>query len=187
MTHYHPFHPDHEFLGRVVLNLQTALGSGMVHDIFARHGLGDVDPEAWYPVQLWFDAINEIASSEAAMIDLVGLGMKSVQNVNISPEARAMPVSDYLQGAAKTYPNVNRGTDIGEARGEVVDEHHVRMILRMPHPDDFWYGAYYSLMKQLLPPGTPFKVYYDKEIPRRELGGKETILHIEWDPFEVSG
>lgn len=178
---YEPFHPDHEFLGQVVLNLQSALGSGRVHEVFVKHGLGDVDPQAWYPVQLWFDAVNEIANDPAAMMDFVGLGMKSVENAKITPEVRAMPVGEFLQGSARTYPQFNRGTDIGEIRGELVDEQHVKMIVRAPHPDDFWYGAYYGLMRQLLPSGVLFTVYYDPDIPRRDEGGEITVIHITWD------
>ena len=178
---YKPFHPDHEFLGRTVLNLQTALGTGRVQDIFVKHGLGEVDPDAWYPAQLWFDAINEIADDQSSTMDFVGLGMKSVENAVVPAETPAIPVSTFLEGSARTYPLHNRGTDIGSVQGVVVNDHHVKMVLRMPHPDDFWYGVYYSFISQLLSERTSFIVYYDQEIPRRDQGGEVTIIHIEWD------
>jgi hypothetical protein len=182
--HYAPFHPDHEFLGRVVLNMRSALGSQLVtfEKVFEKYGLGDVDPAAWYPAQKWFDVINEIAEMGFPMMDFVGIGMKTVENAVIPPEARALPITEFLTGATKTYSLHNRGTDIGEQRCEVVSDTHVKMILRMPHPDDFWYGAFYGLMRNLLPVGTRVTVYYDKTQPRRDEGGEETVIHIDWEP-----
>ena len=54
------------------------------------------------------------------------------------------------------------------------------MILRMPHPDDFWFGAFYGLVRHLIPEQT-FSVYYDEHEPRREQGGAVTIIHIAWE------
>jgi hypothetical protein len=39
----------------------------------------------------------------------------------------------------------------------------------------------YGLAKRYLPDGTVFQVKYDDEAPRREEGGKETLIHIIWE------
>jgi len=181
--HYAPFSADHEFLGRIVNNMRDALGSELVEfqAIFAKHGLGDdVDPGGWYPAQSWFDVMNEIAATGNPLMDFTGIGMKSVENAIIPPEVRALPITDFLMNATKTYALHNRGTDIGDQRCEVVDDRHVKMILRMPHPDDFWYGAFYGLMRKLLAPDARAHVYYDETTTRRDNGGERTIIHIEW-------
>ncbi len=49
-----------------------------------------------------------------------------------------------------------------------------------PYPDDLVYGVVFGFARRLLPPDVYFTVYYDAALPRRDEGGIETVIHVEW-------
>ncbi|MBI5958326.1 MAG: hypothetical protein HY866_06320 [Chloroflexi bacterium] len=181
MAPYKLFHPDHEYLGQVLMDFQNAVEGESIHSIFKKHGLTNIQPQAWYPAQMFINILNDMKESRTMqMLDFVSIGMKQVENAVMPPGLAQLPLIDILRSMDTAYQMNNRGTDIGEIRCEVIDAHHVRLIFRVPQPDDIWYGVCYGYMRRLAPEGTHFTVYYDEHQPRREDGGEITIIHISW-------
>lgn len=182
MPHYTLFHPDHEYLGQVLIDFENALGSNDIHQTFEKHGLINIDPQGWYPAQKFMDVLNDMEENEIAqMWDFVSIGLKQIEHAIVPPEFESLPLIQILQSLDATYHLNNRGTDIGEIKCEVVNENHVKLIFRVPQPEDAWYGVCYGYMRRFAPQDTIFRVYYDKNTPRRSEGGDKTVIHVVWE------
>jgi len=180
MPHYQLFHPDTEILGQAILDFETALGSERFRPILEKHGLTRIDAQTWYPAQKWLDALSEIAETSTAMLDFVSLGIRQLELAVMPPEFEQMPLLEVLESLDAAYRLNYRGTDIGGIRVEVVDGKHVKVIIRSFEPDNLWYGNMHGLMRRFAPPGSRWTVYFDPDVPRREQGGEETVIHIKW-------
>lgn len=182
MAHYQVFHKDHEVIGQVALEIQTAIGGENIYPIYERHGLTNVNPQAWYPMQNLLDVFNDFEARGGAMFDLVSVGMKTVENLVLPPEASSLPLLEMFQLSAQIYLLNSRGSNIGTIDCEALAPNHVKLTYIVPMPSDFMYGIVYAFGRRFSAPGTPITVYYDEDIPRREDGGTATIIHAQWNP-----
>ena len=181
MPDWQVFSADHEIPGRILIDLANAVGSDEILPFYQAHGLNHIDPEAWYPQQTVLDIYSDMASHKGGtMFDFVSIGIKEAEQANIPPRFQSLPLLANLQAIGEVFKLNNRGSDCGEITCETVDDHHVRMVMRIPQPDDIWYGIFYGYVKRFVPPGTDFTVSYDPDIPRRDKGGRQTIIHIRW-------
>ncbi len=180
MTQYKTFGPDAEVFGAAMMAFVKSINYTNFSQILAHHGLETINPNSWYPQQVWLDVFSDIANRPGFSTDLVSIGMKIVETAVMPPEVQSLPFMDVaLSFNQGSYLANNRGKDVGGIEAQVIDPHHVVMIDRTPYPDDFVYGAYYALARRFLP-NTTFTVKYDEQIPRREQGGTETRVHIQW-------
>lgn len=177
MARYETFGPDAEVLGSAMLAFVESMNYGNLMVILEQHNLTTIEPDRWYPQQIWLDVFSDVASTE----DLVSVGMKIVNTAKMPPELETLPfieiMSNFNQGS---YLANNRGADIGEIAIEVVDDNHIIMIDKTPYPDSFVYGAYYAMARKYLPKNYQFTIRYDSKVKRRSEGGTETRVHIEW-------
>ena len=181
MAHWHVFNPDHEAPGKVWLDLANAIGSEGIMPYFKKHGMTNIDPDTWYPMQKIVDIYNDMADSKAGlMFDFVSIGMKEAEQAIVPPQFESLPLLNILQSIEVVFKLNNRGTDPGEVRCETVTNTHVKMILRVVTPDDLWYGIFYGFVNRFTPKGTHFTIHYDPDVPHRDIGGDVTIIHITW-------
>lgn len=182
MAQWKVFNPDHEVTGQVLLDFANAVGGEEIVTYFERHGLTNIDPKAWYSMQTYLDVLSDIANTRrGGMFDFVSIGMKQAENVIVPPEFESLPLLTILQGSNNVLKLNNRGTDFGDIKCEVVSDKHVKLILRVPQPDDLWYGIYYGYVRRFRPKGSEFTVAYDPSALRKDTGGDTTILHITWN------
>jgi hypothetical protein len=181
MPHYQLFNPDTEMLGEVIIALEKALGTDRYTDLFARHGLKNVVAGKWYPAQKWVDILNEIAASPTNMADFVSVGVAQIEKAAFPTEFNDMPIAEILRHLDDAYQMNYRGSEIGGVRAEKVGDKHVQILIRSFEPDDLWYGNLHGLMRRFLPKGKGYKVFYDREAPRREQGSYATIIHVTWE------
>jgi hypothetical protein len=175
------FSADSEILGQTMLDLASAIGSENFLPIFEKHGMGDIDPDRWYPIPELLLAIDEVSQRAGSMLDLVSLGMKGAEMAVVPPEFYELSIPELFQAMNDAYRVNVRGTDPGEIKCEILSDHHIRLSVRVPFPDDEWYGVCYGYMRRFAPPETQFTVYYDDDIPRRDQGGDVTVIHVEWE------
>lgn len=171
---YQVFGPDAEVYGPAMLAFAQSINFGNFQDLLHQHGLAEVRDE-WYPQQMWLDVFNQVGSME----DLVSIGMKIIDTAVMPPQLLEMPFEEFMQHFDENYRANNRGQDIGGIECIVAGENHIIMVDKTPYPDEFVYGAYYSLARRFLK-GHQFTVSYDQNIPRRSKGGTETRVHITW-------
>lgn len=185
---YRAFGPDAEVYGAAMLAFVNSINYTNFHSIMEQHGVVHVDPERWYPQQVWLDIFSDIASQSGGSSNLVSIGMKIVDTAPMPPEIKSLPFKEIMLGFEQgSYRMNNRGKDIGGIETVVISDTHLVMVDKTPYPDDFIYGAYYAMARRFLPRGTDFSVKYDESIPRREYGGEATRVHISWtlpEPIE---
>lgn len=182
MADWHVFSPDHEIPGQILIDLANAVGSEEILPFYQAHSLTNIDPKAWYPQQTVLDIYGEMASRKGgSMFDFVSIGIKEAEQAIIPPHFLALPLLTNLQSIGEVFKLNNRGTDVGEIRCETISDHHVKMIMRIPQPDDIWYGIFYGYVRRFIPRGADFTVTYDPAVPRRDKGGDVTIIHIKWN------
>jgi len=182
MTQWRVFNPDHEFLGQVLIDLANAVGSDEILPYYQKHGLTDISAKAWYPQQKLVDIYNDLECSKSgSMFDLVSIGITEAEQAVVPPIFESLPLLTILQKSMEVLKLNNRGTDPGDIQCEAITDKHVRLTLRVTTPDNLWYGIVYGFVRRFIPKGTHFKVYFDKDIARREFGGDVTIIHVVWD------
>ena len=180
---YQSFDPAAEVDGYSMLSLIQCLRKEEIHPFLVRHGLTNIEPEKWYPVQKWLDVLSDLAEVRPgqAMFDFVAVGMKIMETAQFPPELAAMPFAQVVMGLAENHPTHHRNGYTGKLTCELVGYNHAKITVRAPYPDDMWYGIMYGAAKRYLPHGTSFTVFYDEAEPRREQGGEYTIVHIKWE------
>jgi len=147
----------------------------------AEYGFEQLEPDEWYPYQLWLDVMNDLVEQEGfASPTFVSIGLKIIETADFPPGLDELPFQEILARWDDAYLMNNRGPGIGAHRCEVVDGHHVKVIKTTPLPDDFEYGVAYGFARRFLPAGTHFTIYYDEEAARMDQGGEETIIHVVW-------
>ena len=181
MPKYKAFTPDVELIGSVLEGYKRAINLEAFSAYFAKHGLIDIDPDQWYPLQKLLDVFSDISEDPAFMMNFVSIGMAVATHTPLPFDHTHMPIEVALQKFTEVTQWVNRGTDVGDIYIEILGPRHVKVIYRLAGPDEYLYGVTYGYMRRLLPKGTPFKVYFDPDTARREQGGTHTIIHATWD------
>jgi hypothetical protein len=177
---YQSFHPDHEISVHFLLNMKNAINSERYASLFEKAGLMDKQADEWIPFQTFLDILNELENQGGAMLDFVAIGMKAISQAVFPPEFTTLPFEAKMSNLGSQHPHFNRGTNYGYIKDNLVAQGHMQYHIFTPFPDNWWYGIFYGGAKRFLPPNSRFKVYYDKDKLRREEGGDETIIHVEW-------
>lgn len=150
-----------------------------------KHDLMEIDPHAWYPLQQWLDVFSDIGEELTAMTDFVSIGMAIANRVPLERRWYNMPFDQAMALSNQIYYSEHRG-DAGTLEVRLVKPGHLRIIAFTPYPDDFLYGFNYGLGKRFLPEGH-LMLKYDTDEPRRDDGGRETVLHVWWEEPGVNG
>lgn len=180
MPTYKLFSSDTEVSGQALMDFEQAIGGENFSPILDKHGLTDIKADEWYPGDRWVAVLNEISEMGNSMFDFVSIGIKQISTLAMPPELEELSLIEKIHMAEEIYKMNYRGTDVGSVKIEIINDTHVKVLVRAFEPGDLWYGAAYGFMKRFAPEGTDFKVYYDTDILRYEQGGDVTVIHIEW-------
>jgi hypothetical protein len=178
--------PNVELAGYMAMSFINNLQSEETRHIIEKHGLGHIDPNAWYPAMQLMDAMNEmVATGQNFSSAFVAIGMGIAKALPMPPEMPNPTLGEVLMHVWDTgYLSVHRNhnNDIGHIKTEKVDEKHYITTHDHLYPDDFSYGIAYGFAKRFLPEGVPFKVYYDPDLPQRDEDDADvTVIHVKWE------
>ncbi len=173
------FDPRTEVLGQAMLALVECIRSDYILPILDRHGLSDIDREAWYPHQDWLDVFKDIASDpSAATPTLVAAGMKFAETAMFPPEISTL--EDALIAINDGYQLNHRNGYAGEYAVVIMGPGHIQVIDHTPYPDDFTYGLIYALAHRFSPEGAYPIVRHDPDSPCRKQGADTCTYDVEW-------
>ncbi len=80
MARWHVFSPDHEVPGQILIDLANAIQSDQIMPYYEKHGMTNIDPKAWYPMQKLVDIYNDMYDNETGtMFDFVSIGLKEAE------------------------------------------------------------------------------------------------------------
>lgn len=174
--------PNAEVLGALTsIFLENLLGEDTA-PIFRKHGVFDMNPETWYPLQPVLDAFNELSEHPNLALNMVAIGIKFVEAAPSPPDNKQPSFETLLKGWDEGYQMHHRGADVGRIWVEKVNATHFKVFYTIVYPDDFSYGVLYGFAKRFLPEGSKFTVFYDPDVPARDYNGTadHTIIHIQW-------
>lgn len=172
-----PLGPDAEILGGAINGLIEAISRETIIPHLQHLEMLDLRDDQWYPKQMYIDLWNAVLSSGTSVQDFVGFGMTIAQTA-WPPEADDQPFDVLIDNWEAAFDVVNRGADRGYVRASKDGDGLYTVRCRTPDPDHLHYGIVYGFCKRFLPDGTHFTVKYAPNIPRREEGGAETVIHI---------
>lgn len=176
--------PGTETLGLLLNSWYDNLQGDEVRPIMEKHGMVNLEPHTWYPVQMLLDATNEIAERFNMTPNFVAIGMKIGQEVPIPPGMENPTLEEVLMIWDDLYQGLHRGGDVGGIKIVKVSDTYFKTIQSGIYPDDMSYGVLYAYGQRFLPRGTSFDVFYDPDVTPRDQGGtgEATYINIEWHP-----
>lgn len=183
MSHYQSFDPATELVGYSVLAFTTNITHEDIAEILEKHHLAQIDPNRWYSLQKVLNVLNDISEEANSMSNFVSIGMAAAQRgyETLSDEAKRLPLGTFLKQYGMAYKARLRNGDVGEVETEEVNDKHYILRLRVPFPDDVFYGVIYGYVRLFRPQNQSFSLKYDDRIPRRDQGGDVTVLHVQMD------
>lgn len=173
--------PNVDVIGAAVISIVDNLQSDEIQPLLEKHGLTNVQPETWYPVEKWLGVMNDLAQDANTTPNYVAIGMAVAENVVLPPELQSASLADILHMWDNIYQMQHRGGNVGSVQIEKIDENHYRSIHQHIYPDDLTYGLAYGWCRRFLPEGTRFKVSYEEINNRLDQGdNNQTVIIIKW-------
>lgn len=181
MARYVSFDQKVEVIGQNMLSFVQNINAQNVMPLLKKHGLAEIDPEQWYPLQRWLDVLSDLSAQAGGVFDMVAIGAAISQTALMPPEVEKMPFEQFLYLVDQVYQMQHRNGDAGKVEIEKVADRHMKVIVRVPYPDDLEYGTTYGFAHRFLPKDARITVEYDPDLPRREEGGERTVIHVTWE------
>lgn len=103
-------------------------------EIAADHGIEDPDPDGWYQLRPWLDALSEIGATLGDDA-LVNLGRKVPEGVRWPDEVDS--AHDGFATVNEAYQMNHRGGDIGHYEFVETDDREHRVVCENPYPCSF--------------------------------------------------
>jgi hypothetical protein len=155
-----PFDPNVEVLGAVIIAISQSINSDELLPILEARGLGNVQPDQWYPAATWIDALNDIAAHDNGSMNLVAASIKVSENI---PQASGDgTIKGAFMTANDTYYMSHRGGYLGEIKVESTKDKEVTVSAYSPYPDDYLYGAFYGHARRHAPKNANLRIYRDQ-------------------------
>lgn len=173
--------PGLELNGQTARSLLENLNQDLMRPFLDAHGLDEVDPDAWYPLQDVLNVMNDIEAAGNATGSFVAIGVKAAELSPLPPEMEAMGFEQFMLIYADVYQQRHRNGYPGELVIESIDSNHILIHFNVPYPDDVMYGLIFGYARRLMSARGFFTVYYDEDVPTREQGGDETLIHATWE------
>lgn len=180
MDQFTSFDPQTEVIGQLMIAFQESGDKSLIQKYLEKHGLADIRPDQWYPLQTWLNVLRDMDEA-GDMLNLVDIGMHLIQTAVLPPGFLNLPLKDALLMMNEANRLNNRNGDLGEYKIEEVEDRHIVIRARIPYPDDWLYGMFYGGARRFLPSGALVDLTYDPVIPRRGAGGEVTIFHLRWE------
>lgn len=164
---------DAQSLGEPLISTLNALGDS-VKPIMKKHGLTDIQPDGYYPMQSYLNVLKEVLESDAnASSQLVAIGRTAMLEATMPPEI------DTLEKALGTLEPVYRiHHKVNQPGWDVVPQNDgsIHLIDYTPMPPDLSYGVAYGLVERYAN-GQRFSVRY-KDLKERNNPDAESVTFI---------
>lgn len=151
--------PQAEVIGQTMISFADNLEASLIEPILEKHGLSNINPEAWYSHQLWMDILKEMNDTLGgeATSAFVAFGRQVVNNAVMPDFIKTIP--DALNALhAIHHANLR---NIPEEEGysiEVRGEKDYIVYHNTPNPDDAIYGFIWGLAARFKGQGETFTV-----------------------------
>lgn len=174
--------PGTEFSGAALLSIVENVMSAGYLPLIEKYDYDNITPDEWYPLEDFFDFLNELFQMPNQMFNLVAIGMTIAETALMPPELENPTFTEMVEGWDAHYQANFRNGDVGSKTTIKLDDQHYKVVLDgTKMPDDLEYGVLYGFARRFLPPGVNFTVWYDEDVQPMDKGGKQTVLHVSWE------
>jgi hypothetical protein len=139
----------------------------------------DIDTEAWYPLQLYFDICKDLKENAENFLILVAIGTKVIESAQFPPEINS--VATAMKMLMDTHHmNLKNVPEHDGYHSLDVSEDRVTFVEQTSFPHDVMYGYIHGLAKRYTPEGkTPFveREYLNPENPDGD--GAKYLVTVE--------
>lgn len=171
--------PEAIVIGQTMLAFLENIQVDSLRPILEKHNALDIDPEQWYPHQIWMDILKDVQidlGEGEASVTFVAFGRKVVETAVMPPELKTIP--DVLHALhAIHHANLR---NIPEEEGYIVVEKgpkHYIVYHNTPNPDDVIYGFLWGLAARFKAPEERFIV---EAIEIDRLNIARSAFSIKW-------
>ncbi|MEW6140453.1 MAG: hypothetical protein AB1733_19710 [Thermodesulfobacteriota bacterium] len=182
MAEYKASSPNTELLGGMIYSLWGAFPEGfqaLVKKVLVKHGVAEVNPEAWYRLQPVLDALKEVEQMYGHHL-LFQVGEQAATRAPLPPEINSFRACMFAMNA--TLQKIHRG---GDAGGYVVTEEELpgglvryRVVASTPFPCSLTRGYLEGYAKRFrTADSTEVLVRHDDDSPCRRQGA-DTCTYI---------
>ncbi len=176
--------PNLQVSGVTLDSMVRNLEAEMIEPVIAEHGLATIKHDEWYPLQIVFDAFNDMMKRYNNTQLFVAMGMKIAEQSEFPPELQGqVTLPMMLIGWQEHYEANHRGGTLPPVETIQIADNHYQLVLQANHlyPFNLVYGMVYGFCRLLLPEGTYFVVEYDDvHTPYGDYGDK-VIINITWE------
>lgn len=174
--------PKTEVIGTAMLSYIDNLQADVIRPLLEKYNVTNVEPDKWYPLQPWLDAIYELSTQPNFESAMIAVGMKVVQYAVSPPEMKDVTLGQMLEGWDMHFHANHRNGDVGKITTEKVNDKHYRTIHQHIYPDGLNYGLAFAFARTILPKGTAFKVWYEDENHRLDKDNADkTVICVSWE------
>ncbi len=151
---------------------------GATQAILKKHGLLNIGPAQWYPLQNMLDALRELSEGDfSRTLDLVQLGQR-ISEHSAWPE-EIQTIEDALQAIDVAY-HMNHQGEVGSYQATRTGEREITMVCENPYPCDLDYGLIYGIARRFLPVDGNLLVEHDPDGPCRKHGADSCTYFVRW-------
>lgn len=177
MAQFVAFDTRVEVSGISMLSVISAMGE-KVKPVLEKHGLGNIEPDKWYPIQSYLNFYKEIAESRGYSINLMKIGMMVPEKATFPPELKT--IQDAFLKLDEAYHMNHRGGDFGHYYARIVGPRQIDVVAHNPFPCDLDYGIVQGLARRFKPSGATVIVYHDAMTECRKKGDDRCTYHVTW-------
>lgn len=185
MPVYKSLDPATEIIGASILGSLNVMDVEYIKPLLEKHGLGNIQPDVWYPLNMWLDFLSELSEYRGSMFDFVAIGIKIIEKtaelIPTPPAMAALPFEQRMGMINQSYHMQYRNGNIGDLKIEPTGEKRLTITDTTASPSDLLYGILWASARLNLPPGTQFTLRYDDALPIKEKGGTTTVMHLTWE------
>ncbi len=130
---------------------------GDFYATLAEYGVTEINPDGWYPRQMYLDFFKQIASRKSNVLaNMISAGIKVIDTVQLPSDLNLDSMKDIFELLNKIYQLNQRNLPPEDTGYEIkqVTAHHIRIIDHTPYPHDVLYGYLYGLIHRFCPPTT---------------------------------
>lgn len=144
--------PGAEMVGQSIADWTDNLEKEITDPVFQKHGLHNIDPDAWYSLEIVVDLYQEMLQSSGGGMALVAMGKASAGPVQEIFKFKSY--QEFLDGAGKPFRAAIR--NIPDEYGLTVvqkGEKHYEITNNSVVPNDMIYGYLWEMLKLIRQPG----------------------------------
>lgn len=170
--------PDAEVMGSTMIAFTENLEFDRISQLLEDHNLTTIDPDRWYPHQLWMDVLHDIERQLGgeATSAFVAFGRQVVETAAMPDAIQTIP--DALNALhAIHHANLR---NVPEEEGyalEVISDNEYIVYHNTPNPDDAIYGFLWGMAARFKRPGEMFVV---EKIKNERPDSARSAFRVKW-------